>query len=42
MQSISVYNDSRVITLLKRDIRKNKKLIRYAGAVTENYPDGVR
>lgn len=30
-----------VITLLKRDIRKNKKLIWYAGAVTENYPDGV-
>lgn len=30
-----------VIMLLKRDIRKNKKLIWYAGAVMENYPDGV-
>lgn len=30
-----------VITLLKRDVGKNKKLIWYAGAVTENYPDGV-
>lgn len=26
---------------MKRDVGKNKKLIWYAGAVTENYPDGV-
>lgn len=30
-----------VLTLLQRDIGKNKTLIWYAGAVMENYPDGV-